>query len=86
MFTVEDETFVQARAILSALASELVAQHESGSSHPVDLDELVRTAADSLPPGNEAEYVRGIADSLEKSFPINELFPRRRRVRGSQPS
>ena len=85
MYTVEDETFVQARAIISALASELMGQHESGSSHPVDLDELVRTAADSLPPGNEAEYARGIADRLEKSYPINELFPRRRRARSSSP-
>lgn len=80
MYTVEDETFRQARAIVSALASELVGQRESGSSHRVDLRDLIRSAAVGVAPGNEAEYVRVIADKLEKSFPIDELFPRRRRA------
>jgi hypothetical protein len=80
MYTVEDETFRQARAIISALASELVAQRESGSSHRVDLGDLIRSAALGVAPGNEPEYVRVIADKLEKAFPIAELFPRKRRA------
>jgi hypothetical protein len=79
MYTVEDETFRQARAIVSALSRELTSQQASGPSHPVDLGELVRSAAGSVQPGGEAEYVRAIADRLEKSFPIEELFPRKRR-------
>jgi hypothetical protein len=80
MFTVEDETFRQARAIVSAVAAGLSGQRESGSS--VDLSALIRSAAPAVPMGGEAEYVRAIAERLEKSFPIEELFPRKRR-RGS---
>jgi hypothetical protein len=82
MYTVEDETFRQARSIVSAVAAELSVQPGSGPAHPVDLRELIRSAAPSVPAGGEAEYVRAIAEGLEKSFPIEELFPRKRR-RGS---
>ena len=82
MFTVEDETFRQARAIVSMIAAELVNQRESGSSRPVDLGALIRSAAPTVLVGSESEYVRGIAERLQKSFPIEELFPRKRR-RGS---
>lgn len=81
MYTVEDETFQQARAVLSSLAGELTAQQASGSRHVVDLHDLVRRSAPGdLAPGGEADYLRAIADKLEKSFPISELFPRRRRA------
>lgn len=84
MYTVEDETFVQARAILSSLARELDAQQASGSQHPVDLHQLIRHAAPpDLESGGEATYLHAIADRLERSFPISELFPRRRRARSS---
>lgn len=81
MYTVEDETFRRARAIISALSKELSSQRESGSPHPVDLQELVRrTATAGLQEGGEADYLSAIADRLEKSFPIEELFPRRRKT------
>ena len=84
MYTVEDETFVQARAILSSVAGELDAQRVSGTQRPVNLHELIRSAAPAdLEPGDEADYARGIVDRLEKSFPIAELFPRRRRARNA---
>jgi hypothetical protein len=82
MYTVEDETFRQARAIVSAVAAELSGQPRSGPAHTVDLRELIRSAAPSVPAGGEAEFARAIAERLEKSFPIEELFPRKRR-RGS---
>lgn len=82
MYTVEDETFRQARAIVSEIAAELSSQRESGSRRAVDLGALIRSAAPTVPVGGEAEYLRAIADRLEKSFPIEELFPRKRR-RGS---
>jgi len=80
MYTVEDETFRRARAIVSTIAAELSGQRESGSSRTVDLGTLIRSAAPTVPVGGEAEYVRVIADKLEKSFPIEELFPRKRRA------
>jgi hypothetical protein len=80
MYTVEDETFRQARAIVSAVAAELSGQHESEA--PVDLRALIRSAAPAVRVGEETEYVRAIAEKLEKTFPIEELFPRKRR-RGS---
>ena len=84
MYTVEDETFVQARAILSSVARELDAQRLSGAWHAVDLHQLIRSAAPAgLEPGHEAEYALRIAERLEKSFPIAELFPRRRRARNA---
>ncbi|MEX0626578.1 MAG: hypothetical protein WD402_08535 [Chloroflexota bacterium] len=84
MYTVDDETFVQARAILSALAREVEAQQASGSRQPVDLQDLVRrSTTDDLPPHGEADYLHSIADRLERSFPISDLFPRRRRARSS---
>jgi hypothetical protein len=82
MYTVEDETFVQARAVLSSLARELDAQQASGLRHAVDLHALISgAAAGDLEAGSEASYLHAIADRLEKSFPIEELFPRRRRAR-----
>lgn len=84
MYTVEDETFEQARAILSAVAHALDAQQASGSQHPVDLHELIRRGAPrDVEAGGEAGYLHSIAEKLGKSFPINELFPRRRRARSS---
>jgi hypothetical protein len=84
MYTVEDETFIQARAILSALARELDAQRLSGTRQAVDLHQLIRSAAPAgLERGEEADYAHGIADRLEKSFPIAELFPRKHRARNA---
>ncbi|MBA3687571.1 MAG: hypothetical protein H0W81_01840 [Chloroflexi bacterium] len=84
MYTVEDATFEQARAILSALARELDAQLASRSQHPVDLHELIRGGAPrDVEAGVEAGYPHSIAEKLEKSFPINELFPRGRRARSA---
>ncbi len=84
MYTVGDETFVQARAVLSSLARELDAQQASGSHHPVDLYELIRRAAPAgLEVGGEVAHLHSIADKLAKSFPIEELFPRRRRAGSS---
>jgi hypothetical protein len=82
MYTVEDETFRQARSIVAAVAAVLSGQSGSGPAHPVDLRELIRSAAPSVPVGGEAEHVRAIAEGLAKSFPIEELFPRKRQ-RGS---
>jgi hypothetical protein len=80
MYTVEDETFRPARAIISELSRELSSQRASGSPRPIDLQELVRRAATAgLPEGGEADYLHAIADRLEKTFPIEELFPRRRK-------
>ncbi len=82
MYVVEDETFRQARSILSALAKELSGQEESRPSAPVDLRELVRRSAElDLPEGGEAAYLSSVAGSLERLFPIEELFPRKRRPR-----
>jgi hypothetical protein len=79
MYTVEDDLFQRARSVISALARELSGQQESGVRRPVDLRDLVRhAAAMELPEGGEADYLHAIADRLEKSFPIAELFPRRR--------
>jgi len=84
MYTVEDQTFVQARAILSALARELETQQASGSRQPVDLHDLIRrSTTDDLPPRGEADYLHSLAEKLEKSFPISEMFPRKRRARSS---
>lgn len=84
MYTVEDQMFVQARAIISALARELEAQQASGARQPVDLHDLIRRSTnEDLPPNGEADYLHSIAVRLEKSFPISELFPRRRRARSS---
>jgi len=82
MYIVEDETFLRARSILSALAMELTGQHEPGSGGPVDLRGLVRRSARiDLPEGGETDYLASIADKLERTFPIDELFPRKRRAR-----
>ena len=84
MYVVDDETFLRARPILAALAREMTEQSESGVRRPVDLRELVRRSAPAdLPDDGEAAYVRSIADRLERTFPIEELFPRKRRTRGS---
>jgi hypothetical protein len=82
MYVVEDETFRQARSILSALAEELTGGAESGSRQPIDLQELIRRSAEvDLPAGGEAAYLASVARSLERLFPIEELFPRKRRPR-----
>jgi len=82
MYVVEDETFRQARAILSALAKELTAREESGSGFPLDLRALIRRSAGvDLPAGGEAAYVSSVSAALERLFPIEELFPRKRRAR-----
>jgi hypothetical protein len=84
MYTVQDETFVQARAVLSALAQELDGQQASGSRRDVDLHALIRRAATSdLEAGGETAYLHAIAEKLDRTFPISELFPRKRRARGS---
>jgi hypothetical protein len=81
MYTVEDETFQRARSVLSALANELTGQRESGIRRPVDLREMVRRSAPvDLPEDGEADYLSSIAGSLERTYPIAELFPRRRRA------
>lgn len=86
MYAVEDETFQQARSILSTLARELTGQEASGSRRPVDLQQLVRRSADvEVPNDGEAAYASSIADSLERMFPIDELFPRKRGARDAQP-
>ena len=82
MYIVEDETFRQARSILAALARELTAREESGSGSPIDLLALIQRSAEAaLPVGGEAAYVAAVARSLERHFPIEELFPRKRRAR-----
>ena len=68
MYTVEDETFRRARGIVSALSRELTSQEASGSSHAVDLRELVRSAADSGQPGGEAEYYFRLAVKDQKEL------------------
>jgi hypothetical protein len=81
MYAVDDATFQAARSILVALASELAGQQESGSRRPVDAQALVRSAAGvDLPEGGEAAYLGAIADGLQRMFPIEELFPRKRRT------
>jgi hypothetical protein len=81
MYVVEDETFQRARAVLSALARELNGQKEAGIRRPADLHELVRRSTDvDLPEDGEADYLHAIADKLERTFPIEELFPRKRRA------
>ena len=82
MYVVEDETFRQARAILSALAKELTEGEDSGSDSPIDLQALIqRSAGVDLPAGGEAAYVSSVSAALERLFPIEELFPRKRRAR-----
>ena len=81
MYTVEDETFQRARAIVVALADELDAQQAAGSRHPIDIHGLVlRSTRGALPADGEAVYLHALADKLQKSFPISELFPRKRRA------
>ena len=80
MYPVEDETFRQARAIVSALAAELSGSRESRSGHPADLRELVRSAAPTVPAGAEVAFVSALAERLAKTFPVEELFPRKRRA------
>lgn len=81
MYTVEDETFQQARAIVVALARELDGQKAAGSRRPVDVHNLVRRSTSAeLPPDGEADDLHALADKLQKTFPIDELFPRKRRA------
>ncbi len=82
MYLVEDETFRQARSILSALAKELTDREDSGSDSPIDLPALIQGSAGvDLPADGEAAYVAAVARSLERLFPIEEMFPRKRRAR-----
>jgi len=82
MYIVEDETFRQARSILSALAKGLTEGEDSESDSPIDLTELIqRSAGVDLPAGGEAAYVSSVSAALERLFPIEELFPRKRRAR-----
>ena len=80
MYVIEDETFQRARSILIALARELAAQEQAGIRRPVELLEIVRrSAGGDLPTDGALAFLRSTVDRLEKSFPIDELFPRRRR-------
>ena len=82
MYVVEDETFRQARSILAALAKGLTAREESGAGSPIDVHALIRRSAGvDLPAGGEAAYVSSVSAALERLFPIEELFPRKRRAR-----
>ena len=82
MYAVEDKTFQQARLVVTALARELSGQSASGSRHAVDLQELVRRSADvDFPENGEADYLSSLATDLGRLFPIEELFPRKRRAR-----
>ena len=84
MYTVEDDLFQRARSVIESLARELTAQKADGATHPIDVHDLVRrSTTDELPPGGEADYLQSMADGLARSFPISELFPRRRRARNS---
>jgi len=84
MYTVEDDLFQRTRSVVSSLSRELSRQRDGGVRRPVDLRDLVRgAAAIDLPEGSEPDYLEEIADQLAKSFPIAELFPRRRRARSS---
>jgi len=81
MYAVEDGTFHRARSILSVVAKELAGQEASGSRRPVDLRKLIRRSASvELPEAGEAAYVSTIAADLARLFPIEELFPRKRRA------
>ena len=81
MYAVEDELFQQARFILAILARELISQRESGVRRRVDLQELVRRSADAdLPKDGEADYLHSLTAKLERTFPVEELFPRGRRA------
>jgi hypothetical protein len=76
MYLVEDETFRQARSLVSILAKELAEQEASRFGRPIDLRKLVRHAASGeLPVGGEGEYLTAIADELEKSLPVEGLIP-----------
>jgi hypothetical protein len=82
MYAVENAMFQQARSIVASLAKELTSQQEAGIRRPADLHELVRRSTDvDLPEDGEADYLHAIADKLERTFPIEELFPRKRRTR-----
>jgi hypothetical protein len=79
MYVVEDETFQRARSIISTLAAELAEQEASRFGRPIDLRKVIRHSAGAdLPVGGEADYLSAIADKLEKTFPIEALFPRKR--------
>jgi hypothetical protein len=79
MYLVEDETFQQARSIVTALAKELAEQEVLRFGRPVDLRKVIRHAAGpDLPAGGEAEFLSAIADKLEKTFTAGALFPHKR--------
>lgn len=83
MYAVDDEVFLRARSLVTALARELTAQEQSGSKVGVDLSELVRRSADAIPDGGEASYVSGLATDLAKLFSVEAMFPRKRRAHRS---
>jgi hypothetical protein len=81
MYAIEDDTFRRARSVISALASALSDQKESGVTRPIDLRDLVRQSADDLPEGAEADYLSSVAAELARMFPIEEMFPRKHATR-----
>ena len=82
MYVVEDKTFNRARSVVTAISRELSGQAASGSRLPVDLQELVRRSADAdVPENGEADYLASLATDLARLFPLDELFPRKRRAR-----
>jgi hypothetical protein len=82
MYVVEDETFKRARSVVTAISRELSGQAAAGSRNLVDLQELVRRSADAdVPDNGEAEYLAALATDLARLFPLEELFPRKRRAR-----
>lgn len=80
MYAVDNETFQRARSIVSALSQELVAQEDAAVRRPVDPRLLIRRSADvDLPEDGEVAYLAGLVADLARLFPVEELFPRRRR-------
>jgi hypothetical protein len=79
MYTVEDELFEEARAILHGLAAELRGQEANGEMAPIHIRSLIRRAtADTPAPvleGEEVDRLGSIADRLDSYFPVAKLFP-----------
>jgi len=78
MYVVDDETFRRTRSIVASLADALAAPVDAGTV-PTDLRALVRRTAVDLPVGGEAAWVADLRDALGRLFPIEEMFPRKRR-------
>ncbi len=76
MYTVEDDLLLQARAVLSALASELRAQDVAGEMAQIHVRSLIRrSASTAVAEGEEIAHLGSIADRLERLFPIADMFP-----------